>query len=130
MATKRKAASELTAAEQTAYHDTIGQLIQTGAYGSMVAIHGDMSHDQHGSMGPTGAERFLPWHRDFLLKLEGQMQTLNPNAFIPYWDWTQAGEESIPITGRPVAWATGMATRPLPIASSTIGPSASRARST
>ena len=94
MATKRKAASELTAAEQTAYHDTIGQLIQTGAYGSLVAIHGDMNHDQHGSMGPVGAERFLPWHRDFLLKLEVQLQTLNPNSFIPYWDWTQ--ERAIP----------------------------------
>ena len=67
MATKRKAASALTAAEQTAYQDTIGQLIQTGAYGSLVAIHGDMNHDQHGSMGPVGAERFLPWHRDFLV---------------------------------------------------------------
>ena len=94
MATKRKAASALTAAEQTAYQDTIGQLIQTGACGSLVAIHGDMNHDQHGSMGPVGAERFLPWHRDFLLKLEVQLQTLNPNSFIPYWDWTQ--ERAIP----------------------------------
>lgn len=94
MATKRKAASALTAAEQTAYQDTIDQLIQTGAYGSLVAIHGDMNHDQHGSMGPVGAERFLSWHRDFLLKLELQLQTLNPNSFIPYWDWTQ--ERAIP----------------------------------
>ena len=41
-----------------------------------------------------------------------------------------AGEESMPMTRRPVAWATGIATRPFPIASSTSGPSASRASPT
>ena len=46
---------------------------------------------------------------------------------LPSWA-SMDGEESIPITGRPVASATGIATRPLPIASSTSGPSASRAR--
>ena len=43
---------------------------------------------------------------------------------------SMAGEVSTPITGRPVANAMGTATRPLPIASSTIGPSASRASPT
>src|SRR5690348_2853880 len=89
MATTRKNASALTPTEQAAYHDTVTQLIASGAYGTLVAIHADMSHDQHGSMGPTGAERFLSWHRDFLLKLESQMQHLNAAAFVPYWDWTQ-----------------------------------------
>ena len=41
-----------------------------------------------------------------------------------------AGDVSIPITGRPIAWATGIATRPFPTASSTTGPSAWRASST
>ena len=41
-----------------------------------------------------------------------------------------AGDESMPITRWPVACATGIATRPLPIASSTSGPFASRASST
>jgi hypothetical protein len=41
-----------------------------------------------------------------------------------------AGDVSTPITGRPVATAIGTATRPLPMASSTIGPSASPASST
>jgi hypothetical protein len=40
-----------------------------------------------------------------------------------------AGEESMPMTGLPVARATGIATRPFPIASSTSGPSASLASS-
>ena len=41
-----------------------------------------------------------------------------------------AGDESIPRTRFPVSRATGIATRPLPTPSSTIGPSASRASST
>jgi hypothetical protein len=38
-----------------------------------------------------------------------------------------AGELSMPITRRPVACATGIATRPFPTASSTSGPSDSAA---
>jgi hypothetical protein len=41
-----------------------------------------------------------------------------------------AGDESIPSRGFPVARTTSIATRPVPTISSTIGPSASRARST
>jgi len=90
MATIRKNASSLSVAEQNVFVNCINQLIQSGAYGELVAIHGDMSHDQHGGMGPIGTQRFLPWHRDFLLKLEQQMQAINQSAFIPYWNW---GEE-------------------------------------
>ncbi len=113
MTTIRKNASSLTATEQARYRKTITQLIKSGAYGALVAIHGDMSHDQHGSMGPIGAERFLPWHRDFLRKLEVQMQAINSKAFIPYWDWTQ--DRSIPAwmsTFKPVVPVPGK-TNPL-----------------
>ncbi len=41
-----------------------------------------------------------------------------------------AGDESTPITRLPVSRAIGIATRPLPTASSTIGSSASRASAT
>ena len=41
-----------------------------------------------------------------------------------------AGDVSMPMTVRPVAFATGIATRPFPIASSTSGPSACTARPT
>src|SRR5690348_14722650 len=84
----RKDAFTLSAQEQQRYVQAVTQLINNGAYGQLVAIHVDMRHDQHGSMGPVGAERFLPWHRDFLLKLEQQMQAIDPQAFIPYWKWT------------------------------------------
>ncbi len=84
----RKSASKTTAQEQQRVTQLITQLIGSGRYGELVAIHADMSHDQHGSMGPTGTERFLSWHRDFLLQLERELQQLDAAAFIPYWNWT------------------------------------------
>jgi tyrosinase len=31
---------------------------------------------------------FLPWHREFLMQFENNLRTIEPTAFIPYWDWT------------------------------------------
>src|SRR5712691_4377972 len=91
MPTIRKSAFALTAAEQNLYISGINQL-NSGptptAYARLVADHRDMSHRMHGNMGPVGRQRFLSWHRDYLLKLEQQMQALNPAAFIPYWRWS------------------------------------------
>lgn len=109
MATVRKRASAMSRAEQDRYKNVITRLIDSGAYGQLVLIHVDLSHDQHGSMGPTGTQRFLPWHRDFLLKLEAQMQAIDAAAFIPYWRWTTdravpawlaTFQPAVPIPGR------------------------------
>lgn len=84
----RKRASALTPAEQQRYVNGVTTLIANGTYGQLVAIHADMQHMQHGSMGSIGRERFLPWHRDFLLQLEKALQQIDPQAFVPYWQWT------------------------------------------
>src|SRR5216683_2521275 len=39
-------------------------------------------HYQHGT------ERFLPWHRIYLILLEQQLRAIHPDVYIPYWDWT------------------------------------------
>lgn len=31
---------------------------------------------------------FLPWHRIFLRDLEKELQAINPNIMLPYWDWS------------------------------------------
>lgn len=94
MATTRKSAFALTAAEQNLYVSVITQLNSGAAptaYAQLVADHRDMNHRMHsgmGAMGRVGKRRFLSWHRDFLLKLEQAMQAINPAAFIPYWRWS------------------------------------------
>lgn len=92
MATTRKSAFALTAAEQNRYVTLINQLNSGAAptrYAQLVADHRDMRHRMHGGMGMVGKMRFLSWHRDFLLKLEQAMQAIDPAAFIPYWRWSR-----------------------------------------
>lgn len=58
----------------------------------------------HAMSTPTGGGRnaahrgpvFLPWHRWFMLELEGQMQRVlgDPNFGLPYWDWAADGDRT------------------------------------
>ncbi|KAJ3265302.1 hypothetical protein HDU77_005747 [Chytriomyces hyalinus] len=34
-----------------------------------------------------GLPIFLPWHREFLRQFEEELQMINPDVTIPYWDW-------------------------------------------
>ena len=36
------------------------------------------------------APGFLPWHREYLLRIENDLQDIstNPNLALPFWDWT------------------------------------------
>jgi hypothetical protein len=99
MPTKRKSAASLADAEKAIYLNVIKTLIAdpSNPYGTLVGAHVDMSHDQHPGMGPVvspsdpndtvGTERFLSWHRDYVLNFEKVGQTVDPAFFVPYWDW-------------------------------------------
>lgn len=87
----------MTPAERARFRKVIRKLIDApgnpNAYGKMVDYHGDMSHEMHG-MNAVGEQRFLPWHRVYLLKLEKMGQKIDKQFFIPYWDWTT--QRSVP----------------------------------
>ncbi|MCD0164935.1 tyrosinase family protein [Deinococcus sp. 12RED42] len=81
----RQAASTLNADQQRAYVDGIQRLVASGEYRRLVAIHEDMSHDMHGRShdgADTGAARFLPWHRQYLVVFEEAL-----GSAVPYWDY-------------------------------------------
>jgi tyrosinase len=84
----RKRATKMTAAEKQRFISVITTLIQDGTYGELVSHHANMMHNMHSSMGFVGRQRFLPWHRVYLLRLEEAMQEIDPLSFIPYWGWT------------------------------------------
>jgi tyrosinase len=46
-------------------------------------MHGRM----HGRVSASGVQRFLPWHRAYLLELEKELKNINPSIEIPYWQW-------------------------------------------
>ena len=88
----RKRASAMNVQEQNRFKNVITRLINApgdpNPYGVMVGHHADMSHNMHPGMNPAGAQRFLPWHRVYLLKIEQMGQRIDPLFFIPYWKWT------------------------------------------
>ncbi len=106
--TVRKSASAMNTDEQDRFKSAITVLINSGQYGQHVSHHGEMTHRMHGSMaGPIGYERFLSWHRIYLLKLEGLLRNIDDRLFIPYWQWTV--DRAVP------AWLAGFAPQvPMP----------------
>ncbi|MFI9503398.1 tyrosinase family protein [Nocardia sp. NPDC052566] len=80
----RKNLTSLTAAERKAFTNAVNQLKADGGYDFYVEQHrGAMGHG-HG--GPA----FFPWHREYLLRFEQDLQAIDPNVTVPYWDWTRS----------------------------------------
>jgi len=86
--------------DREAFIAAIQALVASGAYSNFVNIHVDMSHDMHGRMfmdngtshtSPTGIQRFLSWHRAYLLEFEKLLQIHTPGLQIPYWRWSAPG---------------------------------------
>lgn len=91
----RKNQKQLNNTEQNAFKNAVTQLVTDGTYTQLVSVHADMSHNMHGSMGPTGLLRFLGWHRRYILEFERKLvaadQQLRPAApdtlSLPFWHW-------------------------------------------
>ena len=85
----RKNAASLTTTERKKFIDAIMHLKNTGVYDQFVAIHegvtslaGRATRD-----GAHSGPAFLPWHREYLLRFEKQLQAFDPDVSIPYWKW-------------------------------------------
>jgi tyrosinase len=106
----RKRSASLTSAEQQRYRNVIQRLCDEpgtpNRFARLVQDHAG-PHNMHG-FNAVGTERFLPWHRVYLLRLEEMMRAVDPLAFIPYWDWTT--ERRVPAwiaSFRPVVRTSG-----------------------
>ena len=92
----RKDQAKLTETERERFLCAFNTLNGSGTLGQLVDIHGDPIHLPHTT------QRFLPWHRVYLLKFEQALQAVHPDVTLPYWDWTQPGEQTFP------AWLSGV----------------------
>ncbi len=91
---QRKDQAKLTAIERERFLCAFSTLNILGELGQMVQIHSQV-HNQHNTL------RFLPWHRIFLYLFENELASVHPDVTLPYWDWTQAAEQTFP------AWLAG-----------------------
>ena len=75
----RKDHRRLTTDEQNRFLNAFSQINATNALGPMVDIHANAIHQMHST------QRFLPWHRIYLLRMEELLMMVDPTVCIPYW---------------------------------------------
>lgn len=80
----RKNAMSLSDLEKQEFVDAILEMKRRGIYDTFVIQHAQSTFGGHAHGGPA----FLPWHRQFLLEFERELQKINPKVTIPYWDFT------------------------------------------
>lgn len=49
---------------------------------------------------------FLPWHREFLMRLEQDLRAVEPSVAIPYWDW--ASDAALPDPSAGQVWSSNL----------------------
>ncbi len=94
----RRDQATMSATERTRFRDGITALIADGTFGDLVVSHagadGTFPFLNHGFVQPSSIsrQRFLPWHRVYLRRLEEALQQVAPRVFLPYWrGWADRG---------------------------------------
>ena len=82
----RKNFTTLTSEEFTTLSVALNQLWDDGLIEANAQLH-----DDNFLNGIHWGPAFLPWHRDFLRKLELALQDVDATISLPYWDWTRTG---------------------------------------
>jgi tyrosinase len=89
----------LTSSQRTRFVEAVVELKRMGSYDKYVRLHAKY----FAADGETGlrvahmAPTFFPWHRRFLLAFESELQMLDPEVSIPYWDWTVDNSAKSPL---------------------------------
>ena len=92
MPIQRQSTLALTDEDWGALNSAISTLMKKGVYGRLAEIHTNHTHRMHGrGADPVGYQRFLPWHRAYLIVFERELRGVNPTLSIPYWDWNADG---------------------------------------
>lgn len=92
----RKNQEQLSDAERLSFVNALLTLKENGTYDQFVRQHIDRANgdSDFGIRIGHRSPGFLPWHRQFLLEFERELQAVDPAVSLPYWDWTSAGANS------------------------------------
>ena len=88
----RKEVTDLTPAERIRFINALNEWETRGKRAQYVIDHGRASRFAHGNSG------FLPWHRQFILNFESELNDIDDQVYLPYWDWTK---DPLQIAGTP-----------------------------
>ena len=77
----------------SALRRAVKQLVDNGTYQRLADYH-SYKYRMHGQDGqgndsPVGQQRFLSWHRAYLIMFERELREINDSLSIPYWDWNE-----------------------------------------
>lgn len=78
----RKNQATLTATEKSRFVAAVLALKANGTYDRYVDDHVNFMASAH--RGPA----FFPWHREYLRRLELDLQAIDSTVTLPYWNWT------------------------------------------
>lgn len=90
----RESFTDLSPDKQTRLADALNQIYNNGAAGNLIDANADL-HDDNFYNGIHWGPAFLPWHRDFLRKLEIAIQRIHRDLTLPYWDWTRSDSRDL-----------------------------------
>ena len=86
----RRNQRNLTSDQRSRFVRAVLELKRSGGYDKYVALHMRYfaADGESGLRTAHMAPTFFPWHRQFLLTFEHELQVYDPSVTIPYWDWT------------------------------------------
>ncbi|OZC12469.1 hypothetical protein X798_00100 [Onchocerca flexuosa] len=80
----RKEYRQLSADERQRFHSALNRLKRSGDYDKIAEWHSNPELSGGAHSGPA----FLPWHREYLKRLEIALRLIDPDVSLPYWDST------------------------------------------
>ena len=91
---RRKEIRELTSEEWDRFAGAVNEFRLSGRWEKIANLHTDPKVWQVAHSDESGLQAaFLPWHRVFLRRMEGELQRIDPKVTMPYWNWALDSED-------------------------------------
>ncbi|PIO72151.1 shTK domain protein [Teladorsagia circumcincta] len=96
----RKEYRVMTDDERQNYHTAMWTIKGNGDYDDIARIHSQFITSPGAHSGPA----FLPWHREYIKRVEIALRRVDPSLALPYWDSTL--DETLPNPAQSCMWGS------------------------
>ncbi|VDO69892.1 unnamed protein product [Heligmosomoides polygyrus] len=94
----RKEYRQLSDEERNRVHGAFHAMKNNGEYDRLATIHAQFASSGGAHSGPA----FLPWHREYMKRVEIALRQVDPELALPYWDSTL--DENMPDSKDSIMW--------------------------